>query len=856
MVKALRYIQVEPILPEGLEKLRVIASNLHWSWNLEAIDLFRRIDTKLWEESGHNPTKVLALISQERLNKLKRDSSFLAQLDHVHRDLEIYLQSETWFSEKHLKTDSPQIAYFSAEFGITECLPIYSGGLGILAGDHLKSASDLGIPLVGVGLLYQRGYFQQYLNPDGWQQEYYPELDFSLLPLEEIKDENGAPLTISVEFPNRDVIARIWKLQVGRVPLYLLDTNLLQNEASDREITSELYGGDQEMRIKQELILGIGGVRALEALGLSPLVYHMNEGHSAFLGLARVRRRMQEDNLSFREAAMLAKQSTVFTTHTPVPAGIDRFPRELVDRYLRPHYSALGLSPAEFFAMGHQNSQSASGEFNMAYLAMSFSSFINGVSELHSQVSRKMWQMSWPDVPNDEIPIEYVTNGVHARSWIATDLVQLYNRYLGLEWMKEPANHSVWDNVDDILDNELWKAHETRREKMIAYVRRSLKAQYERRGATPGEIKSISEVLNPEYLTIGFARRFAAYKRGNLLFRDIRRLKEIINKKDRPIQIIFAGKAHPRDNLGKELIKSIIHAVRDPELRDKIVFIENYDISTARYLVQGVDVWLNTPRRPLEASGTSGMKVVFNGGLNLSVLDGWWCEGYNSEVGWAIGSGEEYDNHDYQDEVEANALYDLLEKEVAPAFYDRREDGIPRHWLEKMKASIRTLSPMFNSNRMVEQYTEKFYLEAHRQYVQLQENGFDKLKRITEWHKKLVENWSDLRIIEVKSHTNGTIKVDQNVSVEAKVFVGEVQPEDIRVELYVGRLSQRGEIADAHAFEMTPVDKPQSSIVVYSCEAPMRQSGRLGYSVRILPNQRDLVRAHEFRLITWADSNI
>jgi starch phosphorylase len=445
---------------------------------------------------------------------------------------------------------------------------------------------------------------------------------------------------------------------------------------------------------------------------------------------------------------------------------------------------------------------------------------------------------------------------VHARSWIALDLAQLYNRYLGLEWMKEPANHQVWDHVEDILDNELWKAHETRRAKLIAYIRRELKSHFEKRGATPGEIKRVSEVLNPEYLTIGFARRFAAYKRGNLLFRDIRRLKQIINNASRPIQIVFAGKAHPRDNLGKELIKSIVHAVRDPELRDKIVFIENYDITTARYLVQGVDVWLNTPRRPLEASGTSGMKVVFNGGLNLSVLDGWWCEGYSSDVGWAIGSGEEYDNHDYQDEVEANALYDLLEKEVAPTFYDRSEDGIPRQWVEKMKASIRKLSPQFNSNRMVQQYTEKFYLEAYRQYHQLRDGDFGTLKNLTTWHKKLVDKWSDIRIIDVSSGINGKIKVDQTVPVEAKIFVGDLEASDIRVELYFGRLSQRGEIADAHSFEMQPGESPQAGVLLYHCEAPMKMSGRLGYSVRVLPNRRDLLRPHEFALIAWADDSI
>ncbi len=856
MVKALRYIQVEPVLPPGLRPLREIAYNLYWCWNQQAIQLLRRIDTKLWEDSGHNPVRLLSMIPQQKLDKLEKDSSFRSHLDSVYRDLQVYMESDSWFGEQHFKTDRREIAYFSAEFGFTESLPIYSGGLGVLAGDHLKSASDLGVPLVGVGLLYQRGYFQQYLNADGWQGEYYPELDFSMLPLTEAVDAKGDALVVSIDLAGRRVLIKVWKLQVGRVPLYLLDTNLPQNSVEDRDITSELYGGDIDMRIRQELVLGIGGVRALEESGHSPSVYHMNEGHSAFLAIDRVRRRMQNDGLSFGEASMLVKQTTVFTTHTPVPAGIDRFPRELVEKYLRAHYTALGISFNDFFALGSQNGAYGAAEFNMAYLAMIFSSYIIGVSKLHAEVSRKMWQGSWVGVPLNEVPIDSVTNGIHTRSWISQEISDLYSRYLGLDWMEQPANHNCWANVDDILDSELWRTHELRREKMISLIRQRLKEQFQRRGATPRELKLVSEVLHSEYLTIGFARRFASYKRGALLFRDIERLKRIVNDSKYPVQIVFAGKAHPRDNIGKELIKSIIHSIRDPQLRDRIVFLENYDLSMARYLVQGVDVWLNTPRRPMEASGTSGMKVIFNGGLNLSVLDGWWCEGYRPDVGWAIGSGEEYDNHDYQDEVEASAIYDLLEKEIAPTFYDRGRDGIPREWVAKMKRSIKLLSPAFNSNRMVQEYTDRFYTNAYRQYKILLNNNYEELRSLAGWYRHLRDKWADIRILEIDSITPPKLDVTQEIQVNAKVFVGEFKADELLVELYLGRISQRGEIADAQSIEMSPIGNPQAGIYTFTCKAPLTASGRFGYSVRVLPGHRSWVHSHEFGLITWANGDL
>jgi glycogen phosphorylase len=856
MVKALRYVQVEPILPEGLKSLREIALNLWWCWNQEAIRLFRRIDSKLWEETGHNPIKVLAQIPQDKLEKLEKDLSFRAHLESVYRDLVVYQHNSNWFNEQHFQTEHPEIAYFSAEFGITECLPIYSGGLGVLAGDHLKSASDLGLPLIGIGLLYQRGYFQQYLNADGWQQEYYPEFDFSSLPITEANDRNGQPLMVSIDFPGRKVWIKVWKLQVGRTPLYLLDTNVPQNSGEDRDITAHLYGGDNDTRIRQEMVLGIGGVTALDEMGIAPSVFHMNEGHSAFLAIDRVRRHMEKDGLTFREASLLVRQTTVFTTHTPVQAGIDRFPRELVEKYFRSYLPKLGLSFGEFSSLGQQNERENTTEFNMAHLAMNFSSYINGVSKLHAEVSRRMWQASWPKVPFEEIPLTSITNGVHTRSWISAEMCELYDRYLGIGWLEESANHSFWSNVDDIIDSELWRTHEIRRDKMISFARRRLKEQYQRRGATPSDVKLVGEVLNSSYLTIGFARRFASYKRGTLIFRDVERLKRILNHPDRPVQLIFAGKAHPRDNFGKELIKTIVHLARDPQLRDRIVFLENYDLAVARNLVQGVDVWLNTPRRPMEASGTSGMKVIFNGGMNFSVLDGWWCEGYNVDTGWAIGLGEEYDNLDYQDEVEANALYDTLEKEIVPLFYDRGRDGIPRDWVAKMKNSIKTLAPMFNSNRMVQEYTEKFYVNAYRQNQILRHQDFSEVRSLANWYKHLVDKWADVRMLELVSKSPSKMNVNEQMQIEAKIFIGELTPNDVAVELYMGKLSPSGDIVDPTSVEMVADGNPHAGIYNYYCTTPIASSGRLGYSVRVLPGHRSLVHPHEMRLITWAEGDL
>ena len=856
-VKAIKTFQVNPTLPPELNDLRDISFNLWWCWNHDVIGLFRRLDRNLWEQTGHNPVLMLGSIDQERLQRAAQDEGFKAHLERVREDLQTYLSESAWFATTQFQTETPIIAYFSAEFGFTECLRSYSGGLGILAGDHIKSASDTGIPLVGVGLLYQQGYFRQYLNNDGWQQEFYPENDFYNLPLTRVNSDDGSPLMIAIDFPGRKVYANIWRVQVGRISVYLLDTNVPKNSPEDRTITNQLYGGDNETRIKQEIVLGIGGVTALDTLGIKPVVFHMNEGHSAFLALERIRRWIKHNNLSTFEAITLSRQSTVFTTHTPVPAGIDEFSVSLMQTYFRHYYPRLNMKWDEFLALGSANDSTGSSQpFNMANLALKMATYINGVSKLHREVSRHMWQKFWKKVPIDEIPLDGVTNGVHMNSWISAEMSVLFDRYLGPEWKRNATSQNLWDRILEIPDEELWRVHERRKERLVAFTRRRLAEQIKRRGGLGSDIKAAREVLNSEALTIGFARRFATYKRGTLLFKDLDRLTRILTNPDRPVQLIFAGKAHPRDNEGKELIKEIVHLGRRDDFRNHIVFLENYDIAIGRYLVQGVDVWLNTPRRPMEASGTSGMKVVFNGGINLSILDGWWAEAYNPEVGWAIGGGEEYADLRYQDWVEANALYDVLEKEIIPQFYDIGRDDLPREWIAKMKQSLRQLGPMFNTNRMVKEYAESFYLPAFRQSQILQKNDRKELKELSAWRERLLDAWGDVRILQVNSDSPEETEVGSELDVEAFVHLAELLPSDVIVELYVGRLSPSGEISEATPVPLEFTGEDREGAYRFKGTAQFAKSGRHGFSVRVTPFHRSLVKHFELGMVTWANESI
>ncbi len=852
-MRAIKTLEIQPALPDRLEPLREIAYNLLWCWHSVAVELFRRLDRTLWEKVNHNPVLLLGSIDQEKLDHAAGDDAFLAHLDRVNESFKSYLAAPTWFSRTHFKTDGPIIAYFSAEFGLTECLPIYSGGLGVLAGDHLKSASELGVPLVGVGLLYQKGYFQQYLNADGWQQEFYPDNDFFNLPVWLEKDQNDGPLQVAVDFPGRKVHARVWKIQVGRVPLLLLDTNISINTPEDRQITAELYSGDNENRLKQEIILGIGGIRALRGAGINPAVCHMNEGHSAFLALERIRQSIKGDDLSFGEAAALSGKSTVFTTHTPVPAGIDEFSPLLMGKYFGDYYPQLKISWNEFLGLGRRNPADDTEPFNMAYLALHVAPYVNGVSRLHGAISRRMWQERWPGVPVDEIPIGSITNGVNTPSWISAEIGQLFDRYLGPDWKYKPADQTIWRAIDTIPDEELWRTHERRRERLVAFSRRQLNAQLKRRGAREMELRRAAEALDPEALTIGFARRFATYKRATLILRNPERLRRILANPKQPVQLIFAGKAHPHDNEGKELIKQIVHFARTEDMRRRVLFLENYDINIARHLVQGVDVWLNTPRRPMEASGTSGMKVLFNGGLNLSVLDGWWVEGYSPERGWAIGNGEEYDDHEEQNEIEANAIYDLLEKEIVPLFYDRGTDGLPRGWIEKMKHSMSELCPVFNTNRMVKEYTEKSYLPAYERYRRFSENGTSTIKDYQERTALIKKLWKNVKILGPTSDSQGPIPVGTPITIKVEVDLGGLSPEDLQVQVYLGLLNTEHDITEGMPITMEPKKQVADGRWEFVATTACRQSGRFGYSVRAMPAHPEFVSPFELGLIRWAN---
>jgi starch phosphorylase len=848
-----REFTVSPSLPERLRPLQQLAYNLWWSWNFRAAELFRQIDGDLWEETNHNPVLMLGTIQQERLQATAEDEAFVAYLERVCQEFDEYMEPRTtWFdSAQYPFPEGMTVAYFSAEFGLLDCLAIYSGGLGVLAGDCLKSASDLGLPMVGIGLLYQEGYFRQYLTADGWQQESYPLHDFYNLPLMLERKEDGTPLTVTVDYPDRQVYAQIWRAQVGRVPLYLLDTNIPLNRAPDQDISDELYGGDGEMRIQQEIMLGIGGLRALQALGIRPTIYHMNEGHSAFLVLEQIRRLVQEEGLTLAEARELATASNVFTTHTSVPAGIDKFAPWLMEKYFRDYYRSLGLSQEDFLALGRQNPADQGAPFNMAVLALRHASYSNGVSRLHGEVARRMWSGVWPDVPEDEVPIDVVDNGMHPSTWVSDEMQQLFTRYLGPRWVMEPSTPALWERVSRIPDAELWRTHERQRERLIAYVRRRLRAQMEERGGSSSEMREASEVLDPEALTIVFARRFATYKRASLILRDPQRLMRILCNETRPAQIIFAGKAHPHDNPAKEIIRQIVQFGRQELCRQRVVFLEDYDMEMARYMVQGADLWLNTPRRPMEASGTSGMKATINGVLNLSVLDGWWAEAYRPEIGWAIGRGEEYENIHVQDEVEANALYELFEREIVPLFYDRGSDGRPREWLARMKASMQHVSPFFNSGRMVHDYTVRFYLPTARRRQRLVESDMAAARSLVQWKVNLQEHWPEVRIEHVEANTSSDLSVGDRLEVRAHVHLGQLTPGDVTVELYSGRLGPEREIKAPETTTMQYRESMGDGRYLFVGAILCRTSGRLGYALRVLPRHSDLMRPVDAGLILW-----
>ncbi|MBI5059010.1 alpha-glucan family phosphorylase [candidate division KSB1 bacterium] len=847
-VKPLATFDVIPTLPDAISGLRTLAYNFVWTWNPEYGALFRALDSGLWEHVGHNPARMLQEISQVGLNEAARDPGFLGEYHRCLGTLERYMNDPTWFEKICPICRQREIVYFSMEYGISECLPVYSGGLGVLSGDHLKSSSDLGLPLVGVGLAYRQGYFQQQLTGDGYQTELYPENDFDRLPLLPLTDEQGNRVRVSVQFPGRTVWIQGWKVQVGRVPLYLLDTDVAENDAADRRITHTLYGGDKETRIQQELVLGFGGVALVSALGIPTTVCHMNEGHSAFIQLARIIRARKEQGLATVEATQLISAGTVFTTHTPVPAGIDQFPPDLMDKYFSSSLPALGMKREELQALGSKLPGQTGQLFNMAILALRTADYTNAVSRLHADVSRRLWEESWPNLPYDEIPIDYVTNGIHVRTWVSAEMSQLFDKVLGPEWKQSPDHKQAWEKVPEIPDADLWRVREQNRARLVDYCRRRVAEYRARTSPVEPRESELNDLLDPHALTIGFARRFATYKRATLLLRYPDRLLALLRDAARPVQFVFAGKAHPQDEAGKALIRDLIYFARAEKVEHRLIFLENYDMGVARMLVQGVDIWLNTPRRPLEASGTSGMKVLANGGLNLSILDGWWDEGYDPKVGWAIGRGKTVSDEKLQDDRDAQSLFETIEQSVVPLFYTRDDRALPAQWISKVKHSIIDLVPRFNTSRMIKEYAEDFYIPALDRAHKLAQDGRESLTAFAKWRAELQRHWSAVRVSRVAFQPTANGKVGFTVDVQADIELGGLSPEDVEVQAYYGPIRPDGSLQLLGCVALEPKSGGK-----YAGRVSVGESGRFGYTVRVLPSHPLLSNPLKLGLVHWAE---
>ncbi|MFZ5989257.1 MAG: alpha-glucan family phosphorylase [Bacillota bacterium] len=846
-------ITVTAVIPDELSKLRDIAYNLWWSWNSDAIDLYREIDLALWEKLGKNPVRFLKEVSQKKLESKVSDPDYMKRYRDVVKKYESYMEeTDTWFSRNFPDKKNHMVAYFSAEYGLNEVLPIYSGGLGVLSGDHCKSASDLGIPFTPIGLFYKQGYFSQHINGEGWQETIFTDLNTSNLPIKPALNRKGEQVTISVELPGRVVYARVWQVKVGRVNLYLMDTDVEQNSPHDRSLTARLYGGDQETRIQQEIFLGIGGARVLDALGINATVYHMNEGHSAFLGLELMRKLIQNKKLPFKQAKEVVASSVVFTTHTPVPAGNDVFPLEMIDRYFGNYWPSLGISRHEFLDLGlkigdHQN-------FNMTVLALTLAGQKNGVSELHGAVSRNIFKNVWPGVPEDEVPIGHITNGIHTLTWLSPSIKYLYDKYLEKDWHDKLYLQEVWDKVDAIPDEELWKTHCVLKTKMIGFVRERLKEQRVANGESMERVKEVDALLDTNALTIGFARRFATYKRANLIFRDLARIQRLINNPEKPIQIIFAGKAHPADGPAHEIIKNINDIARQEGFRGKVILVENYNMTLARNLVQGVDVWLNNPRRPLEASGTSGQKVCVNGIMNFSILDGWWCEGYNGKNGWAIGDDTFYDNEYYQDNADSESIYSILEKQIIPAFFDRNEKGIPEKWVAIMKESIRSNTALFSTHRMVQDYTTKYYVTSMNRVDKLLSSNYDYALNLSEWKQRIEKSWPQVQIIADKTANQLKEKnfiSGETIPIHASVSLGSLEPSNVKVQVYFGNIGKNNSIENAEVIDMKLEEKISEGTYRYSANITLFEGGEYGYTFRVIPYHPDMINQFDIPLARW-----
>ena len=847
-------ITVNPQLPKRIGELLDIANNLWWSWNSEFLRLFKEIDLDLWENVGKNPVKFLKLVSQERLENVAKNEEFLAKYDEVVQHFNSYMNTtETWFSKNYPNNTNDLIAYFSAEYGIDEIIPIYSGGLGILSGDHLKSASDLGLPFVAVGLLYKNGYFNQKIDGYGTQKTEYTNIDLDNLPILPVKDENGEDLIIDVDFPDRKLYLKIWKIVVGRISLYLMDSDIDKNIAEDRVVTLRLYGGDQEMRIRQEIVLGIAGIKLLKRLGLKPAVCHMNEGHSAFLTLEVIKDIMEEKQVSFEVAKSMCSAKTVFTTHTPVPAGNDIFPMELMDKYFSNFWPKLGISREDFLRLGMKSSQGLEQGFNMGMLALRIAGKKNGVSKLHGAVSRRLFADVWQNIAPDESPIDYVTNGIHTCTWLAPSMKELFNKHLKPYWQDNIQDDETWEEIKNIPNQELWDTHTNRKKKLFALVKNNITTRLKSSGCNYEEINEIVSKLNPNALTIGFARRFATYKRATLIFRDLERLTQLLNDPERPVQLIFAGKAHPADKEGQDLIRYIHEISMKPQFKGKIFLLENYNIAMSRYLISGVDVWLNNPRRPMEASGTSGQKASVNGVINFSVLDGWWAEGYNQKNGWTIGDNTEYQSYEEQDIADSESLYNTLENKIIPLYYEgKQENGVSEAWMEMFKNSIISTGGRYSTSRMVIDYTNDYYM----QLANLSKNYYQNLDEVinfTNWEKNMYASWKDITITQSNNLDNITIDAGNQIEVHCIVNLPEnIDCNSIRAEVYYGKILENGIMEQIQTVPMNLIEgNDETRTYKYSAKIELKTGGNYGYTFRVMPQTNMMLDTANLDLIKW-----
>ena len=846
-------ITVNPQLPKRINRLSEIANNLWWSWNTDFLKIFKEIDIDLWERVDKNPVKFLKLVSQEKLEQASINQQVLKQYDKIVNDFDGYMNSKnTWFSKKYPNNKNDIIAYFSAEYGLDETIPIYSGGLGILSGDHLKSASDLGIPLVAVGLLYKNGYFHQKIDGYGNQQSIYKDIDLMNLPINPVKDEKGEELKVLLKLPGKNLYLKVWKINVGRITLYLLDSDIPENTDEDyRNITLRLYGGDQEMRIKQEIVLGMGGVNLLRTLGLDPNIYHMNEGHSSFLLLEVIKNIIKEKKVSFDIARDITSAKTVFTTHTPVPAGNDIFPMELVEKYFKGYWTKLGIDKDTFLHLGTKPNDTLDSGFNMGILALKIAGKKNGVSKLHGAVSRELFGDVWPAIAANESPITYVTNGIHTCTWLAPNLKELYNKYLIPYWQDNIQIQETWKKIDNIPNERLWEEHQSRKNKLLKLVKENVTNNMKENGISYEEINEITSKLNPNALTIGFARRFATYKRATLIFRDLERITQILNNSEKPVQLIFAGKAHPADKEGQELIKYIKEISMKPQFKGKIFVLENYNIGIARYLVSGVDVWLNNPRRPMEASGTSGQKASVNGVINFSVLDGWWAEGYDSKNGWTIGTNDEYSSYDIQDDADSNSMYTTLENKIIPTYYDKASNGISEKWVRIMKNSIISTGGRYSTSRMLCDYTDRLYMpliDVYKKYY----SDLSEVANLNEWKTKMQINWEKIKIEQLNNMDNISIDAGNKIEVTCKVILPDISADNITVETYAGRITDKGTIENITIMPMDLIEKNEEKReYIYKAKLELTTGGNYGYTFRVMPKHNMILDPENLNLIKW-----